>query len=257
MNVNRICGRDDVQGPAGAEYAVKELKVKKVFVVHDKTAYGQGLADNFRKSAVSQGVAIPNHVFVGTEEKSNFIPLITQIMAYKPDLIFFGGIYDQIAVFAKQLKDRGLSIPIMGGDGLDSSDYERLAGPDAAKNTYYTTVAGPVSAFPAAKSFTETYKTKTGKAAEGFAIYSYDSANVILTALETAIKGSGGKLPSRADVSKLVRATKLGGLTGSIEFDVKGDIKVADYFVLKVAGVGDWTKNALLKSVSIPAPQLP
>ncbi len=255
-SVNRICGRDDVQGPAGAEYAVKELKAKKIFVIHDKTAYGQGLADNFRKTAVSLGVQIPNHVFIGTEEKSNFVTLITQIMAYRPDLIFFGGIYDQIAVFAKQLKDRGLNIPIMGGDGLDSSEYERLAGSSAAKNTYYTTVAGPVSAFPAAKAFVDAYKERTGKTAEGFAIYSYDSANVILAALESAIKANGGKLPTRDQVSKAVRAGSLIGLTGNIAFDGKGDIKVANYFVLKVAGVGDWTKNTLLKSVAVPAPQL-
>ncbi len=255
-SVNRICGRDDVQGPAGAEYAVKELKAKKIFVIHDKTAYGQGLADAFRKTAVSLGVAIPNHVFVGTEEKSNFAPLLTQIMAYKPDLIFFGGIYDQIAVFAKQLSDRGLSIPIMGGDGLDSSEYERLAGSAAAKNTYYTTVAGPVSAFPTAKAFVDAYKTRTGKTAEGFAIYSYDCANVILAALESSIKANGGKLPTREAVSKAVRAVSVNGLTGNIVFDTKGDIKVADYFVMKVSGTGDWTKNAMLKSIAVPAPQL-
>jgi branched-chain amino acid transport system substrate-binding protein len=254
--VNRICGRDDVQGPAGAEFAVKELKVKKIFVIHDKTAYGQGLADNFRKTAIAQGVGIPATAFVGTEEKSNFIPLIAQIMAYKPDLIFFGGMYSQVAVFAKQLNDRGLSMPILSGDGIDSSEYERLAGSAAARNTYYTTVAGPVSAFPEAKAFLETYKAKTGKTAEGFSIYSYDCANVILAALESSIKAKGGKLPSREEVAKAVRATKLKGLTGTIEFDSKGDIKVADYFVMKVAGVGDWSKNAMLKNISVSAPQL-
>lgn len=256
-SVNRICGRDDVQGPAGAEFAVKELKAKKIFVIHDKTAYGQGLAEAFRKTAEALGVAVPNSVFIGTEEKSNFIPLITQIMAYKPDLIFFGGIYDQIAVFAKQLKDRGLSIPLLGGDGLDSSDYERLAGSAAAANTYYTTVAGPVSAFPTAKAFVDSFKAKTGKTAEGFAIYAYDSANVILAALEATIKANGGKLPTRDAVSKAVRASNLKGHTGAIEFDTKGDVKVATYFVLKVAGKGDWATNSVLKSIEVAAPKLP
>jgi len=256
-DVNRICGRDDVQGPAGAEFAVKELKAKKIFVIHDKTAYGQGLAENFKARAIELGASVPNNAFVGTEEKSNFIPLITQILAYKPDLIYFGGIYDQIGAFAKQLNERGIKTPIMGGDGLDSSDYVRLAGPAAAANTYYTTVAGPVSVFPKAKAFVDSFKVKTGKTAEGFAVYAYDCANVILSATEAAIKSSGGKAPTRDAVTKAVRAVKLDGLTGSIEFDGKGDIKVANYYVLKVDASGDWGKNAILKTVAVPAPKLP
>jgi branched-chain amino acid transport system substrate-binding protein len=255
-NVNRICGRDDVQGPAGAEYTVKELKAKKVFVIHDKTAYGQGLAEEFRKQAIALGASIPDNAFVGTEEKSNFIPIITQIMAFQPDLIYFGGIYDQIGPFTKQLRERGLKAPIMSGDGLDSGDYERLAGSANASNTYYTTVAGPVSAFPKAKAFLDKFKAKFGKPAEGFSIYAYDCANVILAALETAIKANGGKKPTREAVAKAVRATKLAGLTGNIEFDTKGDIKVADYFIVKVAGKGNWADNAVLKNISVPAPQL-
>ena len=255
-NVNRICGRDDVQGPAGAEYAVKELKAKKIFVIHDKTAYGQGLAEEFRKRAIALGASVPDNAFVGTEEKSNFIPIITQIMAFQADLIYFGGIYDQIGPFTKQLRERGLKAPILSGDGLDSGDYERLAGSANSTSTYYTTVAGPVSVFPKAKAFLDKFKTKFGKSAEGFAIYAYDCANVILAGLEASIKANGGKKPTREAVAKAVRAVKLEGFTGTIEFDTKGDIKVADYFIVKVAGKGNWADNAVLKSVAVPAPQL-
>jgi branched-chain amino acid transport system substrate-binding protein len=255
-NVNRICGRDDVQGPAGAEFAVKELKAKKIFVIHDKTAYGQGLAEEFKKRAIALGVAVPDNAFIGTEEKSNFIPIITQIMAYQADLVYFGGIYDQIGPFTKQLRERGIKASILSGDGLDSGDYERLAGSANSTSTYYTTVAGPVGVFPKAKNFLDKFKAKFGKPAEGFAIYAYDCANVILAGLEAAIKAAGGKAPTREAVAKAVRAVKLDGLTGSIEFDTKGDIKVADYYVVKVAGKGNWADNAVLKTVSVPAPQL-
>jgi branched-chain amino acid transport system substrate-binding protein len=253
-NVNRICGRDDVQGPAGAEFAVKDLKAKRIFVIHDKTAYGQGLAENFRKRAQALGAEIPNNAFVGTEEKSNFATLITQIQAFRPDLIYFGGIYDQVGPFAKQLRERGIRVPIMGGDGLDASEYERLAGADAAKDTYFTTVAGPISQFPKAAKFAQDFRAKFGKNAEGFGVYAYDAANVIISAIETAIKQSGGKKPSRQLVAQRVRLVKLSGLTGEIEFDSKGDIKVADYFVIHL-DTGKYAEQKLLKKVSVAAPR--
>jgi len=256
-SVNRICGRDDVQGPAAAEFAVNELKAKKIFVIHDKTAYGQGMAEAFKAKAIELGADIPDSSYVGTEEKSNFAPLILQIQSTGAELVYFGGIYDQIGAFTKQLRDRKIMIPILAGDGLDSGDYERLAGSENSKNTYYTTVAGPVSQFPAAAALLDTFKTKFNKPAEGFAIYSYDSANVIITALETLLSADSKTKPSREAVSAEVRKTVLDGLTGHIEFDSKGDNKVANYFVVQVAGSGNWSDNQVLKAISVPAPQLP
>lgn len=251
-NVNRICGRDDVQGPAGAEFAFKDLKVTSVFVIHDKTAYGQGLADAFNKRFVEQGGRSLG--FVGTEEKSNFAPLILQIQAARPGLIYFGGIADQIGAFAKQLRERGITTPIMGGDGLDSSVYEKTAGVNGAKDTYYTTIAGPVSIFPKAAKFAADFKARFKKDAEGFGLYSYDSTNVILAALEAAIKANNGKLPTRLAVSQEVRKVKLAGLTGNIEFNSKGDIKTADYFVVGLP-TGKFDEQKVLKAVAVAAPQ--
>lgn len=253
-NVNRICGRDDVQGPAGAEYAFNNLKVNTVFIIHDKTAYGQGLAEEFKKRFEALGGRVV--AFVGTEETSNFVPIINQIRGARPvpQLIYFGGIYSQIGPFVKQLRERGLTTRLMGGDGLDSAEFERLAGSQAAKGTYYTTVAGPVSAFPKAKAFAQRFKQKYGKDVEGFGIYAYDAANVILAALEKAIKDNGGKKPTREQVSKAVRAVKMEGLTGTIEFDEKGDIKKAKYFIMQVAGTGNWADNKLIRVVEVAPP---
>ncbi|GAA6758140.1 branched-chain amino acid ABC transporter substrate-binding protein [Thermus oshimai] len=253
-NVNRICGRDDVQGPAGAEYAFNNLGVRTAFVIHDKTAYGQGLAEEFKKRFEALGGRVV--AFVGTEETSNFVPIINQIRGARPipQLIYFGGIYSQIGPFVKQLRERGVTTRLMGGDGLDSSEFERLAGSQAAKGTYYTTVAGPVSAFPKAKAFAQRFKQKYGKEAEGFGIYAYDAANVILTALEKAIKDNGGRKPTREQVAKAVREVKLEGLTGTIEFDEKGDIKKAKYFIMQVAGTGNWADNKLIRVVEVAPP---
>jgi branched-chain amino acid transport system substrate-binding protein len=253
-NVNRICGRDDVQGPVGAEYAVNNLKVKNVFIIHDKTTYGQGLAEEFRKRLEALGGRTV--AFVGTEEQANFVPIINQIRGARPtpQLIYFGGIYSQIGPFVKQLRERGVRTRLMGGDGLDASEFVRLAGKENAAGTFYTTVAGPVSAFPKAREVARRFKQKYGKEIEGFGIYAYDSANVILMALEKAIKASGGRKPTREQVSQEVRKVRMEGLTGTIEFDDKGDNKRARYFVMQVAATGNWADNKLIRVIELAPP---
>src|SRR5437870_11660258 len=105
-NVNRVCGRDDVQGPVGAEFAAGTSKAKSVYIVHDKTTYGQGVAEAFKADIAKKGVKVVG--FDGTEEKSNFDPIVTPIKAKNPDLIYFGGIYDQGAPFFKQARETGV-----------------------------------------------------------------------------------------------------------------------------------------------------
>jgi len=256
-NVDRICGRDDVQGPAGADFAVNTLKAKKIFVLNDKSAYGQGLAEAFKDAAVKLGANIPDSAFVGTEERSNFIPVITQILAFSPDLVYFGGTYDQIAPFTKQLRERGVKVPILGGDGLESGDYIKLAGAANTGNTYYTTVAGPVSMFPKAAALATGFKAKFSKDLEGFGIYSYDCAKIIISALESTIKAAGGKKPTRDAVTAAVRAINYDGLTGKVTFDDKGDKTTAEYFILKYAGTENLADNKVFKSISVAAPKAP
>ena len=125
-NVNRVCGRDDVQGPVGGEFAAGTLKAKTVYIVHDKTTYGQGVAEAFKADLEKKGVKIVG--FEGTEEKSNFDPILTPIKAKNPDLIYFGGIYDQGAPFFKQAREKGLKAKFLGPDGMDSSDMVKIAG---------------------------------------------------------------------------------------------------------------------------------
>jgi branched-chain amino acid transport system substrate-binding protein len=105
-NVNRVCGRDDVQGVVGSEFASGTLKAKSVYVVHDKTTYGQGVAEFFRDDAKKKGIQIAG--FEGTEEKSNFDPILTPIRAKNPAVLYFGGIYDQAAPFFKQAREKGI-----------------------------------------------------------------------------------------------------------------------------------------------------
>lgn len=230
-NVNRVCGRDDVQGPVGAEFAVSELKVKSVFVVNDKTAYGQGIAEAFRDKAKALGIKVSG--FVGTEEKANFQALILQMKVYKPDLVYFGGIYDQGGLLVKQMREKGVTALFMGPDGLDSSEFARIA-QSAAKGVYYTTVAGPVDQYPAAAEFAKTFESKFKKKPESFALYGHDSARVAIEAIRSAIAQAGGKMPAREAVCQAVRQVSIDGITGKIEFDGKGDRKKADYYIVQL-----------------------
>ena len=248
-NINRVCGRDDVQGVVGSEFA-KGQNTKSVYVIHDKTAYGQGIADFFKADAEKKGIKVIG--FEGTEEKSNFDPILTPVKAKNPDLIYFGGIYDQGAPFFKQAREKGLKSKFMGPDGMDSSDLTKIAG-KAVVGMYYTSAAGPASALPKAKAFVDDFKKKFSKNPEPYAAEAYDATAIALKAIETAAKG--GKL-SREDVSTQVRKVKHSGITGDIEFDGKGDRKKALYFVLQVANddPAKWGENKIVKQLTIAPP---
>jgi branched-chain amino acid transport system substrate-binding protein len=250
-NVNRVCGRDDVQGVVGSEFAHGTMKAKTAYIIHDKTTYGQGVAEFFKADAEKKGIKILG--FEGTEEKSNFEPIITPLKAKNPDLIYFGGIYEQAAPFFKQAREKGVKAKFLGPDGLDSSDLTKIAG-KAVVGMNYTSVAGPVSVYPQAKQFADEYKKKFGKNPEPFAAQAYDATAIALKAIEAAAKG--GKMPSREDVSKEVRKVKHTGITGAVEFDDKGDPKKALYFVLQVANDNPekWGDNKEVKRLTIAAP---
>ncbi|HMP77554.1 MAG TPA: branched-chain amino acid ABC transporter substrate-binding protein [Kiritimatiellia bacterium] len=228
-NVNRVCGRDDVQGPVGADFAINDLKAKRILVIHDKTAYGQGIAQAFRDKATALGVKPVG--FLGTEEKTNFQSLIQQMRVFKPDLVYFGGIYDQAGVLLKQMRERGVTATFLGPDGLESSAFIDIA-QNAAKGAYYTTVAGPVEKYPAAQTFADTFRARFGRTPEAYALYAYDAANVVLAGIERAIAANGGKKPSRLQVATAVRAVELTGITGPIAFNENGDRLQADYWVV-------------------------
>ena len=136
LEVSRICGRDDVQGAVGAQFA-KSQGMKSAYVIHDKTAYGQGIAEYFKREAEALGIKVRG--FAGTEEKANFDSILTPILASKPDVIYFGGMYDQSAVLFKQARQKGFKGMFLSDDGFDSSDATKIGGKVLldGKGTYY------------------------------------------------------------------------------------------------------------------------
>ncbi len=248
-NVNRVCGRDDVQGAVAAEFAIDTLKAKSVYIVHNKNQYGQGIAEFFQETAKKKGAKVLG--FEGTEERANFDPILTPIKAKNPDVIFFGGEYPQAAPMFRQAREKGIKSKFLGPDGMDSTELLKLGGKDVV-GMHFTTVAGPVKEYPKAKEFGDEFKKKFGKDPEPFAAQAYDATAIGLKGLEAAIKEAGGKMPTREAVSKAVRKVKHAGITGTVEFDEKGDPKKAKYFIIQVAK--DWNDNKTIKSLDIAAP---
>jgi branched-chain amino acid transport system substrate-binding protein len=251
--VNRVCGRDDLQGPTGAEFAATLEGVESVYVLHDTTAYGQGVAEFFAARAEELGLIVLG--FEGTEETANFDGIIQPILALDPDLIYMGGIYSQMAIFVSQAVAAGYSGQFMGPDGMDSSSFAELAG-EAGLGTYYTSVAGPASLYPAAEQFIADYTEEFGIAPEPFGAQAYDSTAIALLGIAAAAEAAGG-LPSRADVAAAVRATEnYEGLTNTITFDDNGDPIVANYYVFQVgtSDPAEWSNNELIATVEIPSP---
>jgi branched-chain amino acid transport system substrate-binding protein len=228
--VNRIVARDDFQGPAGAEFAVKTLGAKKIFVIQDKTAYGTGLAEAFKGAAEELGAEIVGFEGITVGEK-DFNGVLNQVVAQAPDLVYFGGLYSEGGLLIKQGREKGLEVPFMGGDGLDSSTLVEIAG-DLVKNTFITSVAGDTMATDAGKDFAAKYKDKYGKNVESYSAYGYDSMGVVLKGVEDAINGNDGKLPSREQVRDAVRGvTDFQGVVTTVTFDDKGDNDNAQVFI--------------------------
>src|SRR5262249_45927950 len=180
----------------------QDLKRKSVYIIHDKTLYGQGVADNFRNKANKLGLKVLG--YEGTEERANFSPIITPMKAKTPDLVYFGGIYHQGGLFLKQMREKGVNAAFMGPDGLDSSEMVKIAASEVV-GSYYPTVAGPPAAYPESAAFATKFKQRFGKEIESFAMYGYDAALVGIKAIEQTLQANGGKRPSRAEVSAAVR----------------------------------------------------
>ncbi len=255
--INRICGRDDVQGAVGAQFA-KSKGIKVAYVLHDKTAYGQGIAEYFKKESETQGIKVAG--FTGTEEKANFDAILSPILSAKPDCIYFGGMFDQAAVLFKQARQKGFKGLCLSDDGFDSPDATKIGG-DAlleGAGTYFSTVSGPAAAYPDTAKFVTDFKAKFGNNPQPFAAQSFDCTAILLKAIENAANANGGKLPTRDAVCKAVRELQdFHGVTGTMTFNPKGDLLKAKYFIIQVSSAdpGKWASNRIDQTLDVAPPQ--
>jgi branched-chain amino acid transport system substrate-binding protein len=224
-NVFRVCGRDDQQGKVAADFMIRSMKVKRVAILHDKTTYGQGLASEVKKNLV--GVEVVSYSGI-TQGDKDFRGVLTSLKEKKPDALFFGGIYPEGGMLAKQAKELGLTAPLVSGDGMYDLEFVNIAGA-AADGAYLTFTSDPAK-LPSAQGFLTRYAAKYGKELAPFALYAYDAANMLLTAISKAKSHDG-----RA-IAEVLRTMKYDGASGHLEFDARGDVKEAPYVVWVTKG---------------------
>lgn len=218
--VFRVCGRDDQQGLVAAIFVSDVLKLKKVAVIHDKTTYGQGLADEFKK-ALGDKVAVVYYSGVIQGDK-DFRSVLTAIKGKKPELLYFGGIYPEGGLLIKQARELGINIPFMSGDGVIDRKFIEIAGP-ASEGSYLTFSPDPAN-IPSAKDFLNSYKSIYGEAGP-YSIYAYDAANIMLQAIADTQSTDGEK------IIKTIHNMKHSGALGELQWDVKGDVLRSPYIV--------------------------
>jgi len=227
--VFRVCGRDDRQGTVAGDFVLKELKIKRIAIIHDKTTYGQGLANEFKKRL---GNAVETVYYGGiVQGDKDFKMVLTAIKAKRPDLVYFGGIYPEAGLLVRQARELGMAVPFMGGDGVIDRKFIEIAGPAAAEGTFITFGPDPAN-IPAAKAFIEKYQKRFGDPGP-YSIYAYDAVNVLLTAIKEAGTTEGGPVIER------LHGLEFPGATGAIKFDAKGDVTKAPYIVWITKG-GDF-----------------
>jgi len=227
----RVVAHDDQQGPTLARFAAKTLQVKSVAVIDDSTAYGQGLADAFEATVKSLGIKIVAREHT-TDKDTDFKAILTKIKGRKPDLIMFGGIDPQAAPMVKQMKDLGIKAKFIGGDGMQTPNFIKLAG-DAADGAMASIPGLPKEQMPGGQTFLDKYKAKFNQEVELFAPMGYDAVMVFIDAMKRA--GSTDPAKFLPEVGK----TNYQGVIGPIAFDDKGDLKNGPITIYVVKG-GKW-----------------
>ncbi len=215
----RICPTDDLQGPAGAHFAIQRLGAHRIFVLDDMTTYGRGLANEFLKAAQSTGAEILGHEGI-TQGEKDFTPVLTKIKGLNPDLIYFAGMFPEAALLLKQRFKLNLSARFLGGDGLFEPALIDLAGPGAAEGMYLTTLGGDIRQVPTAQEFVKAFEAKYGHLG-AYSSYAYEGTNIALEAIRQA-----GRKDRQAVLTAMKQMKQYPGILGVHTFDAKGDTSI-------------------------------
>jgi branched-chain amino acid transport system substrate-binding protein len=237
---HRVATLDSLQGPFAADYAYDEAGYKTAVVIHDKKTYGQGLARAFSQRFTEKGGRIAFTETVNENDR-DFGAVVTKVIGARPDMVFYGGEYPAAGPLAAQLKDRGFKGPLMGGDGVYSSDFFKGAG-DKAAGTLVTSIGAPVSELDTAKQFVTDYEAAGFDESYGaYGGQSYDSANILIQALAKVLPNAESVSAARPDIVKEINATQgFQGVTGEHSFDEFGDTSNRALTVYKAEGTA-WT----------------
>jgi branched-chain amino acid transport system substrate-binding protein len=213
---------DDAQlGGTLGRYAVNTLKAKTVAIIDDRTAYGQGVAEEFEKGVKAAGGTAVSRQFT-TDKSTDFTAILTAIKATKPDVVFFGGMDAVAGPMLRQMKQLGINAKFMGGDGICSPELPKLAAGTIGDGQVVCAEAGGVEGEQKAgmDKFRADFKAKFGTDVQIYAPYVYDAVNVMVAAMVKA----GSAEPAKY-LPVLAQTSGYKGVTGNVSFDEKGDIK--------------------------------
>lgn len=228
-NTFRTCGRDDQQGAVAGGYIASNLKDKKVAVLHDKTPYGQGLADETKKAMNAAGVTEVMYEGVNIGDK-DFSALISKMKEAGVEVIYWGGLHTEGGLIIRQAAEAGLKATAMSGDGITSDEFAAIGGP-AVEGTLMTFGPDPRKN-PAAQAAVEKFRA-AGFEPEAYTLYSYAALQVIAAGAKAA-----GSVDPQAVAEALHKGETIETVIGGLAYNEKGDRKDADYTMYV------WKKNA-------------
>jgi branched-chain amino acid transport system substrate-binding protein len=231
-NIFRTCGRDDQQGGVAGNVLAEKFKGKRVAIVHDKTTYGQGLADETRKTMNAKGLKEVLYEGVNIGDK-DYSALVSKIKGARADLVYWGGLHDTGGLILRQMRDQGVKATFMGGDGMADDEFATIAGP-GAEGTLMTFSPDPRTN-AANKQIVELFRKK-GFEPQAYTLYSYAAVQIIKQAAEQA------KSLDPKKVAEVMHSGKVfDTVLGEMSFDKKGDVtgytvggKKKDRYVLYV-----------------------
>jgi branched-chain amino acid transport system substrate-binding protein len=219
-NTFRTCGRDDQQGAVAGTYLAAHFKGKKVAIVHDKTPYGKGLADETQKAMEAKGLKAVLYEGINPGEK-DYSALVSKLKQANIDAIYYGGLHTEAGLIIRQMRDQGLNAPMMSGDGITDKEFAQIAGP-GAEGTYMT--FGPdARKNPNAKDVVAKFKAK-GIDPEAYTLYSYAAVQIFAEAATQAKSADPKKMAEVMHSGKVFKT-----VIGDISYDKKGDITRPDY----------------------------
>ena len=216
----RVVANDAQLGGTLGRYAVNDLQAKTIAIIDDRTAYGQGVADEFEKAARAAGAKISGREFT-TDKSTDFAAILTKIKGAKPDVIFYGGMDAVAGPMLRQMKQLAVSAKFMGGDGICTAELPKLAGTGMDDGQVICAEAGGVTkeGEAALNAWRARYKQAFGEDVKIYAPYVYDATMVLVAAMQKADSADTKKyLPA-------LQATNHDGVTGKIIFDERGDNK--------------------------------
>ncbi|MCE2859662.1 MAG: branched-chain amino acid ABC transporter substrate-binding protein [Oxalobacteraceae bacterium] len=216
----RVVANDGQLGGALGRYTASDIKAQRIAIIDDRTAYGQGVADEFAKAAKAAGLTIVGRQYT-TDKATDFNAILTAIKGKSPDLIFFGGMDAVGGPMLRQMKQLGIQAKFMGGDGICTEQLPSLAGAGMSDGQVVCAEAGGVeeSQKKIVEKFRDDYKKKFGVEVKLYAPYVYDAVMVMVAAMQKANSAEPANyLPELAKIS-------YDGVTGKIEFDARGDMK--------------------------------